>query len=349
MACVGLCAAAQPTPSSTSTAQADTAAHAAPSRVGVTGMPTLSFDRSRGAGFGAMGMVFFPLGNKPGTPPSRAALNAQVSTNGSWFGFAFAQLYMPGDWMRLSIGGGYMDSRFQTWVDTGVGTSVEVPFDSRGPMLFAAPLVRVWEKLYVGPTVHFSRMKVKFTPDGQPSYSEYNRSNSLGAAVVWDSRDNQYEPSKGFTSNLRFGANPAWMANDSTFNKLFFYTNYYHRFSPKMILASRVAANIGLGSVPFTSQSYVGNTDIRGYTKGEYRGNQTYAAQSELRWNFHGRWGCVGFFGLAMTLDPTSQLLPGGGAGIRYEILRKYHINAGVDGAVGKNDWGVYFRLTEAF
>ncbi len=311
-------------------------------------MPSVSFDRSRGAGFGGMGMMFFPIGDAPGTPPSRIAVNAQVSTNGSWFAFAFGQLFLFDDRLRLSTGGGYLDSRFQTFVDTGSGM-LEVPFDSKGPMVFLAPLVRVTGKLYVGPTVHFSRMEVKFKPEGQAAVTQTNRANSIGAAVVWDSKDNQYNPSKGITANLRFGANPSWMANDSTFNKLFFYTDYYHRLNPKMVLASRVAANVGLGSVPFTSQSYVGNTDIRGYTKGEYRGNQIYAMQSELRWKFYKRWGCVGFFGLAMTVDPKSQLLPGGGAGIRYEILRKYGINAGVDGALGKDDWGVYFRLTEAF
>ncbi len=329
-------------------AQTDTTAHK--SRVGITGMPSLSFDRSRGAGFGGMGMAFFPIGDKPGTPPSRVGVTAQISTNKSWFAFGYGQLYLFGDRLRVGAGGGYMDSRFQTWVDLGDAGMIEVPFDSRGPVVFLAPLVRVYKKLYVGPTAHIAHMKVTFEPgDGLPSYTETSNSNSLGAAIVWDGRDNQYNPSGGLEVNLRFGANPSWLNNDSTFNKLMLFANDYHRLDHNKVLASRFAATVGLGSVPFTSQNYIGNTDIRGYTKGEYRGNQTYALQSELRWNFYKRWGCVGFFGLAMTVDPKSQLLPGGGAGIRYKILRKYNINAGIDGAVGKDDWGIYFRLTEAF
>ncbi len=327
----------------------DTTAAAKKSRIGVTGMPSLSFDQSSGAGFGGMGMMFFPIGNKPGTPPSRVGVAAQIATDKSWYAFGFAQLYLFNDRLRLSVLGGYRNSHFQTWVDTGDGSTAEIPYDSKGPIVLLATLVRVAGKLYIGPTAHLMRMEVKFEPEGQDPYYQTSRSNSLGAAVVWDSKDNPYNPSKGVTANLRFSANPSWMGNDSTFNKLMFLTNYYHRFNSKMVLASRVTANAGLGHVPFSSQSYVGNTDLRGYTKGEYRGNQVYTIQSELRWNFYRRWGCVGFFGLAMTVDPVSKLLPGGGGGIRFKILRKYDINAGVDAAGGRHDWGVYFRLTEAF
>ncbi len=320
-----------------------------PSRVGITGIPSVSFDRSRGAGFGGMGMAFFPIGKDPAAPPSRVMVHAQVSTNKSWMAMAFGQLFLSKDRIRLVTGGGYLDSRFQTYVDVPGGGQIEVPFDSRGPFLFASPLFRTWKGLYIGPTAQFARMQVTFTPEGAPSVKQTNYANALGAAILYDTKDNQYNPSKGFTANLHFNSSPEWLGNDSVFNKLMLFANNYHRIRCNMILASRVSANVGLGDVPFTSQSYVGNKDIRGYTKGEYRGNQTYAAQTELRWHLYKRWGCVGFFGVAVTVDPTSQLLPGGGAGVRYLILKKYNINAGVDGAVGKNDWGIYFRITEAF
>ncbi len=314
----------------------------------VTGMPIISFNRSRGVGFGAMGMAFFKLGHKESTPPSRVVLTGQYSTKKNWFAGAFSQLFIMDDFLRLSMGGGYMDSHFQTYEDFGNG-EVEIPFINKGYFFFASPLFKVYDKLYVGPGISVSRHDVTFDyPDGSTS-TEHDYSNSLAVSVLYDTKDNQYTPAKGFTSMLRFNDSPSWFKNDSTFSKLYFFTNYYHRIDKSKILASRVSANVGLGDVPFSAQSYVGGKDIRGYTKGEYRGNQTYAAQTELRWTIYKRFGMVGFFGLAMTVDPASQVLPGGGIGVRYKILPKYNINAGIDGAVGKDDWGIYFRMTEAF
>ncbi len=315
----------------------------------ITGIPTLSYNRSRGMGFGGTGMLFFPLGNDPATPPSRISLHGQISTNKSWYVSAFAQLFLLENRLRLVPGGGYIDSRFQTYVDMGDMGLVEIPFDNRGPFMFFAPMFMLYKGFYVGPVVQLMRLDVTFDlPDGSES-KETDYANSLGIATMFDTKDNQYTPSKGIMAAARLTDNPKWMGNDSIFGKLMLFANYYHPINRKMILASRVTANIGIGDVPFASQSYVGNKDLRGYTKGEYRGNQTYTAQTEFRWNFYKRLGAVGFFGLAITVDPVSQLLPAGGIGIRYKILPQYNINAGVDGAVGKDDWGIYFRITEAF
>lgn len=35
--------------------------------------------------------------------------------------------------------------------------------------------------------------------------------------------------------------------------------------------------------------------------------------------------------------------------GIRYMPIEKQRINIGIDTALGKDDWGVYFRIGESF
>ena len=62
----------------------------------------------------------------------------------------------------------------------------------------------------------------------------------------------------------------------------------------------------------------------------------------------------VGFLGVATAVDSPSEiafndLLPGVGFGIRYMMIPSEKINVGIDVAFGKNDWGVYFRIGEAF
>ncbi len=313
----------------------------------VAGIPTVSFNRSRGMGFGGMGMAFFKIGNKPDTPPSRIALNGQYTTKKNWYVAAFSQLFLFEDLLRLNMGGGYMDSHFQTFEDVAGYGEVEIPYSNKGVFFFLAPLFQIYPKLYLGPSLQIFHSDVKF--EAPLDSLEQDNSNALGISLLYDTKNNQYNPSHGITSAIRYSNAPSWFDNTDTYNKLYSFANYYHRLDESKVLASRASANIALGNVPFSAQSYVGGKDIRGYTKGEYRGNQTYAVQTELRWRVYKKLGSVAFFGLAMTVDPTSQVLPGGGIGVRYNILPKYNINAGIDGALGKDDWGVYFRMTEAF
>ncbi|WP_310377703.1 hypothetical protein [Flavobacterium sp.] len=42
-------------------------------------------------------------------------------------------------------------------------------------------------------------------------------------------------------------------------------------------------------------------------------------------------------------------LLPSIGAGIRYLAIPKQRMNVGFDTALGKDDWGIYFRIGEVF
>ena len=79
-----------------------------------------------------------------------------------------------------------------------------------------------------------------------------------------------------------------------------------------------------------------------------------YDAQTEYRHWLNEKWGFVAFGGIATAVNNFSdfsfnKLLPAAGAGIRFAALPKSNINIGIDAAVGKEDWGVYFRIGEAF
>jgi outer membrane translocation and assembly module TamA len=106
--------------------------------------------------------------------------------------------------------------------------------------------------------------------------------------------------------------------------------------------------------VPFSGKNVIGRDDLRGYTNGKHRANQVYDIQSEYRWNFYKKWGMVAFTGLALATDNWkgdnySGVLPSAGAGLRYKVIPKRGINIGLEAAVGKEDWGVYFRIGETF
>ena len=112
---------------------------------------------------------------------------------------------------------------------------------------------------------------------------------------------------------------------------------------------------VATGNVPFQGQGVVGRDDIRGYSQGQFRGNQVYALQSEYRWRFNNsRFGMVGFAGVASAVENfsdifNSALLPGIGAGLRFQLIPALKINIGVDVGFGKNDYSLTFRIGEAF
>jgi len=84
------------------------------------------------------------------------------------------------------------------------------------------------------------------------------------------------------------------------------------------------------------------------------RDDYLLAAQGEYRWNFHEKMSAIGFFGLAtiygsINKRDNGKLLSGNGPGFRYNIFSKYYMNAGLDVAVEKDDWGIYFKVGIAF
>jgi len=147
-----------------------------------------------------------------------------------------------------------------------------------------------------------------------------------------------------------------WVGSDHKYTR--YIINYNQFFdlakNEKHILAVRANFDIATGDVPFEGQSVVGSDDIRGYSQGMYRGNQVYSVQSEYRWNFYKKWGMVGFAGIASAVENAgdifhSPLLPGIGAGIRFRMIPSEKVNVGIDGAIGKNDYSITFRIGEAF
>jgi len=74
----------------------------------------------------------------------------------------------------------------------------------------------------------------------------------------------------------------------------------------------------------------------------------------QYRWNFHPRWGVVGFGGVATVFKALNEsdngkLLPGAGTGVRFIVFPETHFSVGLDVAVGVEDWDIYFQIGEAF
>ena len=109
------------------------------------------------------------------------------------------------------------------------------------------------------------------------------------------------------------------------------------------------------GRVPFYDLCLLGmHNDVRGYDPGRYRDRLMLTSQVEYRRELPKRFGFVAFFGLGEVAPEVEKfnadnLKPAGGAGVRYTLAKKSHVNLRVDYAIGLDGGGVYMGITEAF
>lgn len=321
----------------------------------VTGVPLVDYNRSVGVKVGAIGMGFFPMsGADTVSPSSQVGVLGMYTGNKSWGGAAFGRLFWSEDTYRFLGGLGVASINFQYYDDVAIPGGGFIDFNTGARFVYAEMSRRVVSRLYVGALGAFTNVRTKFDVEGTPQDTTREWINGVGVPLQWDTRNNVYNATTGVYGVSRLIFNQEWLGSDYQYTSVNFSLNGYKSLSDKAVLAGRFDMFVGLGTVPFEGQRVVGRDDIRGYSKGEYRGEQVYAAQVEYRRNLVGRLGAVAFAGLAMAVNPdeedsTSPLLPGGGAGVRFMAIPDERINVGFDGAIGRNDWGIYFRVTEAF
>ena len=315
----------------------------------LAGIPILSYNTSYGAIIGANTMLFFDVNPSDTVSPSSViGIGGGFSQNRSLFAAGFTQLYLHEDKWRLSAAGGVGNINFQYFespVEIGDGDFID--YSAVNTFGVLKVLRRVKGNLYAGGLLKLQYTNTSF--ETRPPREEIVNANGIGFTTTYDSRNHIYNPRSGIFATLTLLNNASWLGSDSAFYSLRFVINGYLPITRKAVLAARLTCFGGFGDVPFSGQQSIGGKDIRGYTDGKHRGNVEATTQAEYRWNFYKRWGMVAFFGIAITENPYSGILPGGGAGLRYKLLEARNVNIGIEAAFGKNDHGLYFRIGETF
>ena len=256
---------------------------------------------------------------------------------------------MDEDNYRITLAFGDISINFQYYDQVGASF---IGFNTLYNALLVEAQRRVYKRWYLG--LRFVALKTKTAHEIEGHDPISTNMNHLGFVISHDTRDFIYNPYHGDYLNLKTGYYRESLGSDYTFDQYEFDFTKFFNIDTSRVLVGRFAAFIATGDVPFEGQYIVGNDDIRGYTDGKHRGEQVYALQAAYRWNIYKKWGMVGFLGVATAVDSPSEiafndLLPGVGFGIRYMMIPSEKINVGIDVAFGKNDWGVYFRIGEAF
>lgn len=322
-------------------------------RVDFNVMPYINYNRTLDFMFGAIPMMMYKL-DKTDTisPKSLSGISAVYTTNKSYFIASFNKWYFKEDNWRAQLFLATGNQNAQFFVD-----DIDVPdfydYGTKANMINFSLQRKVIKALYVGVGYAYAHYDTKYEDDIEPG--SVSHTNGLQLNVMYDSRDEVYYPTKGDKIKLRWLNYPTWFGNDINANKIISeYDKYFPMRNGTDVLAARFYGKFGLGNIAFEQQTTIGGNDIRGYSEGKYRGDGLMDVQAEYRYNFGKKMGLVGFAGLATIYGSDTQsfnwkLYPGAGAGFRYRAFKTEKFNVGLDAAVGKGDWGLYFRIGEAF
>ena len=314
-------------------------------------IPYVNYDRSMGFTVGAVPMLMFNPSQKDTiSPSSLIGAVGTWATSKTWFAMGFGMFYFNEDRWRITSAAGIGTVHFQFYLDNPIGGWI--PYQSEASFAMLKVERKIYDKLYGGVSYIFA--DVITSTENLPLVDTMTL-HGIGLNLSLDKRGNPYYPRSGYYTTLKFNGFPDWFGNEVSSQKVEFdYNHYFPARTNKDVLAARIYAGVGLGELNFNQQFIVKSPNIRGYTQGAFRGNQTIAAQGEYRWNFHRRWGAVGFVGVATVFNAINEadngkLLPGVGTGIRFRAFPETNMSVGLDVAAGIEDWGIYFQIGEAF
>ena len=332
--------------------------------VSFAGIPFINYNTTLGVMLGGMGAMYYKLDKQDTLSPSSSTMVFGMYTgNESWMGLAVQKFYFNEDKWRAKVVAGTGNFFFQYLQGLPGGMSgrynedgIWIDFDTRARFMLGEIQRQVVDNFYLGVEALFMHAETSFDiPIGIKPQSTADM-NSLGYTLQFDNRNNVNFPEEGFFMNFKNRFIREWLGSSEEFERYEVSANHFWdiKKNGRSVLVSRIFANIASGDVPFPAQNFIGGDDLRGYSKGEFRGDQVYAIQAELRQNIYKKFGMIGFLGVGSAVNefseiPDNDILPSIGIGVRYLMISKEKVNVGVDVGVGKNDWSLTFRIGEAF
>lgn len=311
----------------------------------------------------AVGAAFF-LDSKDASdtkPPSVIGVFGMTAENGSVAYGVGSKLYLMDDNLRITLGGGYLDVRYEFF---GIGNDApDLGFDidilQQGPVFAGSASWRLWKKLYaglgfVGADIE-TRVRLGVSLPGDfPDPTLDLGVRGLTVPVEIDSRDDEQFPRSGWLARLNTVLYRKSLGGDFDTETSKLEVNHYWPVRGDDVLATRfVIRATGDGAPFFVLSSFGGGTDLRGYPAGRYRDRMMYAMQSEYRWQVSNRWIVTGFVGVGEVAERFSDLgqnfLPAAGAGLRYVLSDKHRVSLSFDVASGDDGSEYYFGVNEAF
>jgi Omp85 superfamily domain len=309
------------------------------------------------------GYVFKLNEQDKSSPPSWLGAAGAITNNGSRGLILGGRLYVKENKYQttFAVGKGRANLDF-----FGIGRipgrpPISVPLSMSGTIFFGEAMRNVGKNIFVGPRYQYRRLSSRI--DGDPVEGGFvipdidlkSNSAALGFHIQRDLRDSTFYPTKGTLFDLTADFfDQAWGSRREYQTYKIAY-NGFRKIGNRQVLAYRAMACSANGSVPFYDLCLYGfSSDLRGYTTGEFQNRRMFATQAEYRRELPKRLGVVAFGGIGGVARRwgdfrSDQLLPAAGAGLRFKLDKKNHINYRIDFAVGREGRTFSIGVGEAF
>jgi hypothetical protein len=313
-----------------------------------------------GYGLGG-GLVFVqrnpPLPDGGYRRPNMSVVGGMATDNGTWAGFA-------------GHSGSWRDDRFQTLVG-GVHGSIHLDFYGVGDdVLNDNPVAYVLEPtggvvqarcrlgtspVHVGLGYGFASIDVSFEDESPPAQIApgdlESRVAGLAPALVYDTRNNAFTPTRGIFAELGAGVFAEALGGTSNFERISLIGILYHPLASRLFGGARMSAAFSFDDTPFYALPYIG---LRGAPVLRYLGEWAASVEVEARWQFWRRISAVGFVGTGTAWNELDRIqdketIVTGGGGFRYELARRYGLHMGVDVAWGPDETALYIQFGNAW
>jgi len=300
---------------------------------------------------------------------SSTSFGGFITGNRSWGGGVSQRFYWKDDKWRARMTGSYADVQYNYY---GIGTEtaerngnagISVFMDQRGWGALADLAYRFHGEWYAGGHYRFLTVKSSFRPNPQFDASTINPRDldlnlgSLGPRLTRDTRSDTNYPREGSLLDLKIGFDDSALGGQVRYQTYDLSYSKYLNVASGQVLAIRGASCFAGGrNVPFWDLCLVSASEnLRGYRASRYRDRSMLASQAEYRWEAWKRLGFVAFGGAGEVAPKIGDftggnVLPSGGAGVRFRVTQESHVNLRFDYAWGKNNsHEAYFYIGEAF
>ncbi len=297
-------------------------------------------------------------------PPNVTALAAFGTGNESWGGGIGHLGFWKQGSVRYTGGAGYGDINLDFY---GLGPlQLERPVDLNTTTFGVMQSLRFRlgeSKMYLGPMQRYFNAEMQpnnidevfgLEPDGQLAdrfediLTFDTTTSGLGFTFEYDSRDSIFSPEHGYYYTLNAIRFDEAIGSDHEYNLYELDGQNYWSLSDRWRLGLRLqlqhADSDGL-LPPYAAP----NLKMRGVPIGTIQGLIAQSMEAVLTYVVNERWRVLMFGGIGRVANDESELddaenYDSQGAGMRYQIARRYGLYVGLDVAKGPEDWVFYIQ-----
>jgi hypothetical protein len=291
----------------------------------------------------------------PQSRPSIFATTLQYSSTDSLVGGLFARTSFDEDHQRLNAGLAYGNVRND--YNDYLGTGVPLRNNAELKSFIARYLYRVSGNWFVGAQGIYQNFAIA----GDSEFDQLildilgiapYKSGGLGVVGYYDSRDNEFSPSRGWVLSASNLAYREALGGAQDFDIYRIDIRHYVPLGEGNIFALRQLNHL-THDAPTQNLAPV---QLRGYKTGQYTGEYMSQIEGEYRRRLAERWTATAFTGVSCTYGSgkscsnTTNLFPAIGAGVQYILKPQVGIVLNLEFAQGKaGSYGIYLKTGYAF